>query len=160
MNPVNSTLPILALLLSTVSFAWAGTAADNISAQDPYILAVPPGMENTVGFMVLKNAGAKQHVLIKAASPAARTTELHIHLQTNGMMEMRPVKQIDIPARGETSLQPGGLHLMLIGLKKSLQEGNAIPLTLTFEDGSSKQITATVRKAGMTMTPMPEHMHP
>ncbi len=151
---------ILALVSLLSTLAWAGNAADSLTAREPYLLAVPPGVENTVAFMVLKNASATQHALTKASSPAARSTELHIHLQAKGMMEMRPVKQIDIPAKGETSLQPGGLHLMLIGLKKSLKEGDTVPLTLTFEDGSSKRINVPVKKAGMAMAPMQSHMNP
>ncbi|MBZ0092467.1 MAG: copper chaperone PCu(A)C [Burkholderiales bacterium] len=154
-----SALLVLVSLLPTLSAAWAGNAADSLAVQEPYVLAVPPGVGNTAAYMVLKNPSAAQHTLTKASSPAARVTELHTHMHVNGMMEMRPVKQIDIPAKGETSLQPGGLHVMLIGLKIPLKEGDAVPLTLTFEDGSSKRIDAPVKKAGMTMAPMQDHLH-
>ena len=63
-------LPILLTLLPTL--AWAGNAGDNISVQSIYALAVPPGADNTVAFMVLKNTDTMPHALTKATSPAAR----------------------------------------------------------------------------------------
>ena len=64
---------------------------------------------------------------------------------------MRRIDKIDVPANGETVLKPGGLHVMLIGLKQDLKVGQIVPVTLTFEDGSKKKIEAPVRKIMMKM---------
>ncbi len=140
----------LAAVLSTAfaGSAWAAGAADSISADQPYVRAVPPGQSTTAAFMVLKNADSKVHSVVKATNPASKVTELHTHTMEGGMMKMRPIKQIDIPAKGEAKLEPGGLHVMLIDLKKPLKEGETVPVTLTFEDGSSKQVDATVKMPG------------
>ena len=67
------------------------------------------------------------------------------------MMMMRRIDKIDVPANGETVLKPGGLHVMFIGLKHDLKVGQNVPVTLTFEDGSTKSFEAPVRKIMMGM---------
>lgn len=130
--------------------AWAGSAADSVTAVDPYVRAVPPGQSTTAAFMVLQNADTKAHAVVKADNPLSQATELHTHVHEGGVMKMRPVKQIDIPAKGEAKLQPGGLHVMLIDLKQPPMHGGTVAVTLTFEDGSTKQVNAEVRHpAGM-----------
>ena len=59
-------------------------------------------------------------------------------------MKMRPVPGIDIKAKGEAVLKPGGLHVMMIDLKAPMREGDMVPVTLTFDDGSTKQVDAKV----------------
>lgn len=65
----------------------------------------------------------------------------------NGMKKMRPVPQIEIGAGGETKLEPGGLHVMLVGLEQPLEEGAGVALMLSFEDGSSTDVAAPVLRA-------------
>ncbi len=71
-------------------------------------------------------------------------------------MRMRQVKAIEVPVGGEARLEPGGLHVMLIDIKAPLKEGQAVPLTLGFEDGSSKTVEARVVRPGAAA---PQHQH-
>lgn len=143
------------LLLSTAVLAGA---ADQVSVQDPYVRLAPPNAPATGAFMVIKNNGDKDVKVLKADNPSSRATELHTHLNEGGVMKMRPVPGIDIKAKGEAVLKPGGMHVMLIDLKSAMKEGDVVPITLTFDDGSSKQVDAKVMKP--TATPMPmEHKH-
>jgi periplasmic copper chaperone A len=140
--------------------AWAAGAADNVAVVDPYVRMVPPGAMATAAFMVLKNAGAKDVKVVKAENSASKVTELHTHLNEGGIMKMRQVPAIDIKAKGEAALEPGGLHVMMIDLKAPLKEGDKVAITLVFDDGSSKKIEAPIRKP----MPMPamdhsEHKH-
>jgi copper(I)-binding protein len=139
---------IAACVLGTLIAApvLAGSAAESVSANEPFVRMAPPGMTNTGAFMVLMNADSKDHKLVKADSPVAKAVELHTHTNEGGVMKMRPVKDIEIKAKGEAVLKPGSLHVMLIGLKQELKEGDNVPITLTFEDGSSKKVEAPVRK--------------
>jgi periplasmic copper chaperone A len=147
-------LAALATGFSTGTFA-AG-AADSISAIGPFVRLAPPGAQATAAYMVLKNNGDKDVKVVKASSPAARTTELHEHINDGGVMKMRPVAAIDIKAGGKTVLMPGGLHVMLIDLNAPMKEGDKIPVTLGFDDGSSKQIDVPVmRPAPMPSGPAP-----
>lgn len=140
------TLLVATLGIVLAAPAFAGGAADAITINDPYVRLVPPGQPATGAFFVLKNGDDKDHRLIKADSSAAKTTELHIHINEGGMMKMRPVKDIELRAKKDVDFKPGGLHVMLIDLKKPLKEGDSVPITLTFDDNSSKEINATVRK--------------
>ena len=140
------------VLLSTGVLAGA---ADNVSVQDPYVRLAPPNALATGAFMVIKNNGDQGVKVLKADNPVSRVTELHTHINDGGVMKMRPVPAIDIKAKGEAVLKPGGLHVMLIDLKAPMKEGDSVPITLTFDDGSSKQVDAKVVKPTAMPAPMP-----
>ena len=150
-------LSLLAAGLMLSAGVLAG-AADNITVQDPYVRLAPPNAPATGAFMVIKNTGDKDVKVLKADNPASRVTELHTHLNENGVMKMRPVPAIEVKAKGQAVLQPGGLHVMMIDLKSPMKEGDVVPITLTFDDGSSKQVDAKVVRPMAAGMPM-EHKH-
>lgn len=150
-------LSLLALGLMFSAGVIAG-AADQVSVQNPYVRLAPPNAPATGAFMVIKNGGDKDVKVLKADNPVSRVTELHTHLNEGGVMKMRPVPAIEVKAKGEAVLQPGGLHVMMIDLKAPLKEGDVVPITLTFDDGSSKQIEAKVVRPMAAGMPM-EHKH-
>lgn len=137
-------LPVpAALLFSALSI---GAPATEIVIGDPYVRAVPPGQPNSAAFMSLNNPSTSPRALVDATSPFAEIVELHTHLNEGGMMRMRPVERIALPAGETVLLQPGGLHVMLIGLKRPLTPDTAVELTLMFDDGSKVSIQAPVRQ--------------
>ena len=150
-------LSLLAAGLMVSLGALAG-AADSVTVQDPYVRLAPPNAPATGAFMVIRNGGDKDVKVVKADNPASKVTELHTHINDNGVMRMRPVPAIEVKARGEAVLQPGGLHVMLIDLKAPMMEGDTVPLTLTFDDGSTKKVDAKVVKPTAAPAPM-EHKH-
>jgi copper(I)-binding protein len=133
-------------------------AADNISVQDPYVRLAPPNAPATAAFMVIKNGGDKDVKVVKADNPVSRVTELHTHTNDGGVMKMRPVPAIEVKAKGEAVLKPGGLHVMMIDLKAPMKEGDSVQITLTFDDGSSKQVDAKVVKPSAAPMQM-DHKH-
>lgn len=150
-------LSLLAAGLLFSAGVFAG-AADQVSVQDPYVRLAPPNAPATGAFMVIKNNGDKDVKVVKADNPISKFTELHTHLNEGGVMKMRPIPAIDLKANGEAVLKPGGMHVMMIELKAPMKEGDIVPITLTFDDGSSKQVDAKVVRpmaAGMTM----DHKH-
>lgn len=152
-------LSLLAASLMFSASVLAG-AADNVSVQEPYVRQAPPNAPATGAFMVIKNNGDKDIKLVKVDNPASKATELHTHLNEGGVMKMRSVPGIDIKAKGEAVLKPGGLHVMMIDLKAPMKEGDVVPMTLTFDDGSSKQVDAkVVRPMATGMSPAMEHKH-
>ena len=144
------------LIFSAGVFAGA---ADNVSVQDPYVRLAPPNAPATGAFMVIKNNGDKDVKVLKADNPVSKVTELHTHLNEGGVMKMRPVAGIDIKAKGEAVLKPGGLHVMLIDLKAPMKEGDVVPITLTFDDGSAKQVDAKVVRPMAAGMPAMDHKH-
>ena len=133
-------------------------AADNVLVQDPYVRLAPPNAAATGAFMVIRNTGDKDVKVVKADNPVSKATELHTHLNEGGVMKMRPVPAIEIKAKGEAVLKPGGLHVMMIDLKAPMKEGDLVPITLTFDDGSSKQVDAKVVKPSAAPMQM-DHKH-
>lgn len=151
----NISLLLVGLLAAAGALA---ASADHVTVVEPYVRLAPPNAPATGAFMVIKNNGEKDVKVMKADNPASKVTELHTHLNEGGVMKMRPVAGIDIKAKGEAVLQPGGLHVMLINMNAPLKEGDSVPITLTFDDGSSKKVDAKVVRpvaAGMAM----EHKH-
>ena len=150
-------LSLLAAGLMVSLGALAG-AADSVTVQDPYVRLAPPNAPATGAFMVIRNGGDKDVKVVSASNPASKMTELHTHLNEGGVMKMRPVPAIDIKAKGEAVLKPGGLHVMLIDLKAPMKEGDIVPITLSFDDGSSKQVDAKVVRPTAAAMPM-DHKH-
>ncbi len=141
----------------TQSAVFAADAADEIQIVDPYARAVPPGQPNSALFVILKNTGTVDRALVRAASPVAKRVELHNHINDGGVMRMRQVEQIEIPAGGSAELQPGGYHVMLIGLQQQLTPNDQVTLELSFDDGSSASLVAPVRSVMQMMGH--QHMH-
>ena len=144
---------LLGLTWATASAAK--DAAGRVFAIEPYVRAMAPGQSSSAAFMTLRNASNTDHAVVSAESPAAGIVELHTHTMEDGMMRMRKVERIDIPARSMTVLKPGGLHVMLMRVEGTLRHGDKVSVTLVFEDGSKKEIEAPVRKIVTSM----EHMH-
>ncbi len=132
----------LAIALLTLS-SGAVWAAD-IEVVAPWVRGTVPGQQATGAFMeVTSKAGA---TLISATSPVAGVTEIHEMKMDGGVMKMRAVGRLDLPAGKPVKLAPGGYHVMLMDLKQPLKKGDAVPLTLTLE-GKDKRIETIDVKA-------------
>ncbi len=153
---------LFALAMSASAAVYAAGAADAVQVVDPYVRAAPPGARATAAFMTLKNDGAATK-MVKVESTAAKKVEMHTHIDQGGVMEMRQVPSIELKAKSETALQPGGFHVMMIDPTTSLKQGDKVKLTLRFADGSSKQVDAPVKMPDAAPMSMPmgdhEHMH-
>jgi copper(I)-binding protein len=135
--------PIIALLALSAPFALH--AAGGITASDAQVRMVPPNTTLAQMSVVLHNQGAHERKLLKAHSPLAAAVELHARLsEAADDTRMREIPGIAIAAHGETALTPRGLHLMLIGLKQPLSEGQIVPVTLIFDGGQTARVDAVV----------------
>jgi len=108
---------------------------------------------NGAGFLRITNRGSVPDRLLAAATDAARVVELHTHIREGEVMRMRPVPDIPIPPGQTVVLQPGGLHVMLIGLTRPLVQGERVPLTLRFERAGEVRVELAVQAAGARMPP-------
>ncbi len=141
-------LPVL-LLLTTSALA---VSSQEVEILDPFAREVRAGQKNSAVFMQLKNTSSKDHMIISATSNASSVVELHTHINDNGVMRMRKIPEIKIPANSTTDLKPGGLHIMLINLYQGLSEGMNVEVEIEFADGSKSVIDAPVKKVmGMGM---------
>ncbi|MBP7690559.1 MAG: copper chaperone PCu(A)C [Anaerolineales bacterium] len=101
---------------------------------------------NSAIYMTIQNPSATADRLIKAQSDAAQVVELHTMAEDNGVMRMRPVEAVDVPAQGEAVLKPGGFHVMLLGITRDLKVGDKVLVTLTFEKSAPLTVEAVVRE--------------
>lgn len=141
------TLVIFGSLVVGGPSAYAGSAADDVTIHDAYVRATPPGAPASAAFMVLENSAGVGHQLVAVRSGLGKKVELHNHLMEEGMMKMRRVMKIDLPAGERITLKPGGLHVMFMGLNQRPEVGEWVELTLIFGDGSQITIEIPVRMA-------------
>lgn len=151
-------LSLLALVLVLVLAACASDDASSASTDaggdgtvevttDPFSFV--PTVGNAASFFTITNTGDVDDVLRSASSDAFGTVELHDTIIEDGSAQM--VEQEDgipIPAGGEVVLEPGGLHVMLLGAEDELVAGDEITIVLEFEQAGEVVITSTVRERG------------
>jgi periplasmic copper chaperone A len=138
-------------LIKLIAFAAALAAASAALAQTnqleiSHAWARATKAETGVAYVTIQSPTADR--LLSAASPVAKKVELHTMEMAGMVMKMRPVAALDIPAGQPVALKPGGEHIMLIGLKQPLREGQSFPLTLNFEKAGAQNVSVTVEKAG------------
>ncbi len=129
----------------TISHAWARPAAEG---------------QNGAAYVSIKNAGKDAETFVSAASPVAEKTELHETRDENGVMTMRAVKEgVEIKPGASIEFKPGGYHIMLFDLKKPLEVGAVVPLTITFAKAGAISVDVKVEKtAPGTADAMPMDM--
>ncbi len=123
----------------------AAPMAEHVVVTAARARAMPPGTPNSGAFMTFHNSGASEGRLVRAEADVSESVELHTHGMDGGMMRMRQIPEIVLPPGEDVVLRPGGLHVMLIGLIGSLEEGRSFPLTLVFSDGSTKVVEVPVK---------------
>ena len=147
MRNLKSVKVLFFICLSMLGATVSAHMSESISAADQAIMVEKPFSRATNGpngavFLRLVNKTNTPLHLVKAESETADAVELHEHIQDGDVFRMRAVERISIAAGDTTVLKPGGLHVMLLGLKKPLVEGDTIALTLHF--GQAEPVTVTV----------------
>ncbi len=139
----------LLILLSAVALSGTAFAHEykqgNVTIGHPWARATPGAVKNSAAFMTL-SAKDTADKLIGVSGTVAREIQIHTMITEAGVMKMREVKSLDIPANGKTELKPGGLHIMLIGLKDGLKEGEKFPLKLKFEKAGEVTVDVVAEK--------------
>lgn len=131
----------VSLLLAAGSLAASAEAG--LRVEQAWARPTPPGAKVGGVYMQIHSAGIADR-LLSASSPAAAAVELHAHVIDGGVASMRALPGIDLPADAVVELKPGGLHLMLIGLKAPLKPGQKLPLKLRFAKAGAKAVVAEV----------------
>jgi len=113
----------------------AGAGQQELSFEDAWIRAVPPGMGMTAGFGTLRNDGPADIVLTAFSSPEFADVSLHRTEEVDGVSRMRSVPSLPVPAGAGVELAPGGFHLMLMKPLRALEAGQSAEVRMTAEDG-------------------------
>ena len=147
---------IIGLALFTLS---SQIFAGEVTVNEAWSRATAPGQEvGMVGMVITSQKDAK---LIAVSSNASATTEIHTMSMDNGVMKMRQIENLPLPAKQAATLGPGGNHLMLIGLKKPLKAGDTVALTLTvqFADKTTEKINVNAEVRAMMAGHGQHHHH-
>lgn len=147
MKPQQYLWIIIGLILIGLTACGSQATGPQISVEKAWARASPKMAGAGAVYMTLKNSGGEADKLVSVETPAAEIVELHeSFMDENEVMKMRPVEGgvIELPAGSSVSLEPGGLHVMLINLVDPLAVGNSVTLTLNFEKSEAIQVEAPV----------------
>jgi copper(I)-binding protein len=132
------------LLLATAAMAQTGA----VEVTEAWARATPGRAENGAAYLTITSPVGDR--LTGISTPAAGKAELHAMKMEGGVMTMTPLDGLDLPAGQHVTLKPGGLHIMLVGLKQPLQPGQTVPLILRFAKAGTREVTAAVGRVGAT----------
>lgn len=146
MRPSCVTLAFIALFVLGGPAAADDYEIGDLGIDHPWSRAT--SARNGAAYLTLVNEGQEMDRLVGAASPLARKAALHMHLVENNVVKMRPAEAVEVHPGESIPLRPGGLHIMLIGLKGPLETGGRFPLILTFETAGSVEVEVEVLEPG------------
>jgi copper(I)-binding protein len=144
------------ILLRAIAFSlvfWAAGSATTASAQD-YKLgsleignpwARPSTGKTGAAYFTLRNSGATADALTAVEADVAGKVQIHDTTMDGMVMRMRRLDKLSLPAGETVKVAPGGVHIMLIGLKTPLKAGDSFPLKLVFEKAGSIDVTVQVQ---------------
>ena len=130
------------LLAAGVALAQAGA----VEVEDAWARATPGRAETGAVYLTIRAPAGDR--LVGASTSIAAKAEVHKTEMSGMVMKMRAMPALEIPAGKPVTLQPGGLHIMLEGLKAPLREGQSFPLELNFAKAGQRQVTVVVEKPG------------
>lgn len=139
----------LAALLSATGLTHAADyTSGKLRISQPWARATAPGAASGGGFLAIDNKGPTDR-LVSASAAVADSVELHTMSMEGNIMRMAKLERgIEIPATGKIELKPGGLHIMFIGLKAPLKQGESFPLTLKFEKAGEIRVDVKIESLG------------
>jgi hypothetical protein len=140
----------ITLLVIGLGFAAGSAAAQTgqLTVDNAWARATPGKSETGAAYVTIRSPTADR--LVAASTPVAKKAELHTMTMSGMVMKMRPVAGVDVPAGQTVTLAPGGLHVMLMGLKQPLHAGQSFPLTLTFAKAGARTVDVAVETVGAT----------
>lgn len=130
--------------LAVVLLAGCGKP-EPLRITDAWIRETPPGCTVTAAFMKIENLTDTNLAIVQLETAVSDTVELHTMAYEGEMMTMKQVDHIPVPAHGTAVLAPGGLHVMLFGVKTSLTAGDSVSLVARLSDGTTIPVTAYVK---------------
>jgi copper(I)-binding protein len=149
----------LGALFASTAVHGRDYALRDLRIERPMARATAAGARTGGAYFTILNMGSAPDRLLRVASPAAASAELHASNVVAGVMTMRPVGAVDIPAGGRIVLAPGGLHVMLVDLARPLVAGDAFPMTLTFERAGSVDVSVRIEPLTPRGGPQAAHAH-
>ena len=137
---------LAAILAALVAIGACSAAAAAPSIAKSWARPGPAG-GNTAAYLTITASTSQADALLSASSPVADMVQVHdVSTDASGMTGMHPIDRLDIPAGATVTLEPGGHHLMVMGLKRELSVGGTIQLDLVFEHAGKVVVQAEIRQ--------------
>ena len=149
----------LAALLFAAPCGAESVKLGALTVEAPWARASAGAARAGAAYLRIANVGAEDDRLIGVSAPVAERVELHTHIMSDGVMRMRRVDVVAVPGGKSVELKPGGRHVMLIGLRAPLKEGETFPLTLTFDKAGTITVTVAVGSIAARGPGMKHHDH-
>jgi periplasmic copper chaperone A len=137
----------MVLALAVAACSPRTDVAPDISVKDAWARATVAGQQSGAAYLTIVNRGGADRLVSVDASQAAQSAGLHSSSMAGGVMRMRPLRSLDIPAQGTVKLEPSGTHIMMMGLKGPLQPGRPVELELRFEKSRTRTVPVQVVRA-------------
>jgi copper(I)-binding protein len=143
---------VISALLLALGFSaqlHAQTPGQNIIIVERlWARATPAGAKTGAVYVTLINNGSTGDRLLGATTPMADKVQFHSASEENGVSRMREMRTVEVAPGATVSFNPGDMHIMVVGLKQPLKEGQSFPLTLTFEKAGKEDVSVPVAKVG------------
>jgi hypothetical protein len=130
--------------------ASTALAHKGVNVEDAWARATPPGAKTGAAYFVISAHDGYTDRLVGVSSPVATKAEFHTNVMEDGMMKMRQIESVEVSGDAPAGFEPGGNHVMLMGLKGPLTEGDQFQMTLTLEKLGAIETQVTVRAIGTT----------
>jgi len=144
---------ILCLYVCLGLFFNAGLAYAEVNAEHAWVRMQLAVADTAAAYLTLRNTGVREVVVVRVSSDVSETSEVHMMRKQGALMRMSVIEHMTIPAHGFVTLEPGGQHIMLAGLKRELNQGQNVNLALHFMDGSVIRVVAPVRDSHSVQEP-------
>lgn len=154
MRPKKLGLSVSLLCALVLAPGFALAQGDRIEIENAWSRTAMQGRTGVV-YLTIVDRGAADR-LTGVSSPVADKAELHQSFSEGGVSKMRPVEALTLEQGKPVVLAPNGSHIMLVGLKRPLNQGDAFPVTLTFAHAGQVTVQVAVQRPGAAM---PMHMH-
>ena len=145
-------LPLILVLSICVGIAGQARAqtpaASTIAIEQPWTRATPAGAKTGAAYLTIINRGSAADRLVSASTPIASKVQFHEETNDNGIMRMRELPTVEIGPGAMVTFKPGSMHIMLVGVKQQLKDGQTFPLVLEFEKAGEIDLQIPVAKAG------------
>ena len=138
-------LLVLGAAFSSTPVLAGKTVTVMVTVSNAWVRATVPGQQ--VAGAYLEISSIENATLVSAKSPAAKNVEIHVMSMEAGMMSMRQLDRLELPAGKTVALAPGGYHLMLTGLKQPLKKGDTVPLRLIIEGKNKSRSVVKINAA-------------
>ncbi|MEX0387262.1 copper chaperone PCu(A)C [Spiribacter onubensis] len=136
--------PLTRLVAVGLLMAGIGTASAEIMVHDAWSRATPPGHPTGAVYFELINKGRLSDALVGVSTARAPRSEIHRTIEEGGNSRMVHTPRVRIPAEGGLTFEPGGRHIMLMGLEQALAEGETYEIVLELEDGGELPVEVEV----------------